>query len=124
MAIETTGLRVARESLFENNFMRARLQKDRVLMEEIGRISKKDKQARRLEKEEGVIIRRLQEAQELQMETIRHIQNVFEEFSTSRREPLDLALTQNTQIFSQRLLSKPKEDDVARADSQLDSRSN
>ena len=47
------------------------------------RIAKKDHEAKKLEKKESRILKRLKEAHEIQQETISHIQSVFNGNATS-----------------------------------------
>lgn len=61
------------DSLISTNSKRALGMKQEMIKMEIGRIKAKDSEARRLEKTEERILKRLREAHSLQKDTIHHI---------------------------------------------------
>ncbi len=69
MAIHT-GLRYKYDEVQQENKKRAREHKEEMIKEEILRISRKDCEARKLERAEEKILKRLKEAHQLQRDTI------------------------------------------------------
>lgn len=69
------------KSLYENVYTEklsdVRLLKATQIKEEIQKISKKDSEARKLEKKEDNLLKRLKETHELQKETLSQIQDIF-----------------------------------------------
>ena len=68
-----TGLKTLYESVYTEKIDQVRLHKASMIKEEIQKISEKDREARRLEKREDTLLKRLKETHALQQETLTQI---------------------------------------------------
>ena len=77
------SLRDRYNSVANQNSRKALNMREGMIRQEIDKIKRKDAEARKLEKAEERILRRLKEAHLLQKDTIHHIQSVFKSLDSS-----------------------------------------
>jgi len=71
------GLKSLYESVYSEKMNEVRLQKASLIKDEIKKISDKDREARKLEKREDILLKRLKETHARQQETLTQIQDIF-----------------------------------------------
>lgn len=72
------GLKSLYESVYSEKMNEVRLQKASLIKDEIKKISDKDREARKLEKREDILLKRLKETHARQQETLTQIQDIFQ----------------------------------------------
>ena len=72
------GLNSLYESVYSEKMNEVRLQKASLIKDEIKKISDKDREARKLEKREDILLKRLKETHARQQETLTQIQDIFQ----------------------------------------------